>query len=433
MSPAPARWRLTSNRRGFAVIAGGTALGQAILVVSSPILSRIYSPAAFGLFATFTSIASILGVVAAARLEMAVPIVADEVEARRVVESALGLTFLVGAVGAVAGALIGPWVTVLNGLGDWLWLVPPAAAAAAAFLVLNQWAVRKASFGAIGRRNTIRALVTVVVQVAAGLAGLRMGGIIIGVVAGNVVGAFVMLGGSGVSARAFVTGISHLGSVLSDYQSLCIKLSIAGFFNIAGTQFPVVLFATWFDREQVGWLGLTQRTLTLPIGLVGTAAAQVYLSVLSDAARGGRDIAPLFRRASRTLGAVGLLGAGVLAASGPWLFRSVFGAPWEEAGEYARLLSVGAAMQLVAVPLSQTLIVAGRTTLQLTWDVGRFVFVCAAMAIVHLVTGKASDVVAVLGASLALSYVIQWWLCARTVREWRPMPLSRNQSTIDDP
>jgi len=44
--------------KGTFSIAGGTALGQLLLVASSPILTRLYDPTAMGMFGLFVSCVS---------------------------------------------------------------------------------------------------------------------------------------------------------------------------------------------------------------------------------------------------------------------------------------------------------------------------------------------------------------------------------------
>jgi O-antigen/teichoic acid export membrane protein len=50
----------------------GTAIAQAIPIGISPILTRIYTPDNFGVFAIFFSITTIFGTIASARYELAV-------------------------------------------------------------------------------------------------------------------------------------------------------------------------------------------------------------------------------------------------------------------------------------------------------------------------------------------------------------------------
>ena len=67
-----------SFARNVAVLAGGTALGQGLAVLASPLLTRLYTPSGFGVLAAYTSIFSILLVVVALRYELAIPLPEDD-------------------------------------------------------------------------------------------------------------------------------------------------------------------------------------------------------------------------------------------------------------------------------------------------------------------------------------------------------------------
>jgi O-antigen/teichoic acid export membrane protein len=58
--------------RSVAVVTAGSALGQGLVVASAPLLTRLYTPADFGVLAVYGSIVSLVAVVAALRYEFAI-------------------------------------------------------------------------------------------------------------------------------------------------------------------------------------------------------------------------------------------------------------------------------------------------------------------------------------------------------------------------
>ena len=64
--------------------------------------------------------------------------------------------------------------------------------------------------------------------------------------------------------------------------------------------------------------------------------------------------------------------AAVLLTLGPWLFALVFGAEWEPAGRFARLLALPIAAQFVVVPLAVLLNALGRIRQYSIWQVAYF-------------------------------------------------------------
>ena len=67
------RARSSTFLGGMLTIAGGNALGQALTVAVSPVLTRIYSPTDFGVLAVQVSLLSIILIFAGLRYEFATP------------------------------------------------------------------------------------------------------------------------------------------------------------------------------------------------------------------------------------------------------------------------------------------------------------------------------------------------------------------------
>lgn len=413
--------RLSSNRRSVLSIFTGIAAGQLLALLAAPLLSRLYGPVDFGIFATCSAIVMTIGTVAALRLELAIPLPERDQDAYGLATLGLLSSTIVGLLCAagiltfgddVAAALAQP------GLMPWLWLVPPGVAAVGYYAALNQLAIRKQRFVAIGRRSLLQSIALVVSQMSLGSAGLRPGGLVVGLTVGQVVSAASLLPGSGLrtpearSARVR----KPLLALLKRYRRFPLILGPSGLLNVLGLQLPVLLLAAWYGGSVAGWMGLTQRILAVPVTLIGTAVAQVYVSEIARAVRTDLPAAAkLFRRASVSLLLLSIpLLAGLLLL-GPQLFSVVFGPEWKTSGQYAQALAVGLAAQLVAAPLSQTLIVLERQMLQLAFDIIRVVAIFVVILAVKLADGTALTAVWAAGVTLALTYVLLWALSSTSL------------------
>jgi O-antigen/teichoic acid export membrane protein len=417
--------RLSSSRRGALAIVGGTAGGQALALASAPVLSRLYSPSDFGIFTVLTSLVAIVGTVAALRFELAVPLPEKERDAHGLVALGLmstGVTFVVTSlVVAFAGSRLAQAFDQPN-LMPWLWCVPLTSTVMGAYLVLNQLAIRHRRYGAIGRRNLLQSVAMVATQLVAGLTSFKAGGLILGLGVGQATSAVSLVKGSGLfSVEAREGRERHrLSQTARRYRRFPLLLAPSGLLNVMGLQLPVVLIAYWYGTSVAGWMGLTQRVLSLPVMLVGTAIAQVYLAELARAARD--DLARahrLFLVASQRLLVVAIVAAAGLVVLGPRLFGLVFGDEWRTSGQYAQALAVSLAAQLVAVPVSQTLIVFERQTTQLGWDAGRLALMAGAVSACYLLGGSAIAAIWTYGVSSALAYVVSWGLSLQTIDRTR--------------
>lgn len=418
-----ARSRLGTGGRGVLSIATPTVGGQLLLLVTAPVLARLYGPADFGVFTVVATLATMLGAVAALRFEQAVPLPAREHDAYGLVALGLGAALLTGAAGTVVVAAAGDAVAAAFGqprLRSWLWAVPPTAAAMGALLVLNQLAIRHRRYGAIGRRNLLQSVSMLLTQLGTGAAGLRPGGLVLGLGIGQVAGTLMLLPGArlGDPGVRRARGWRQLCDTAHRYRRFPLVLAPSGLLNALGLQLPVLLIALWYGDAVAGWLGLAQRVLAAPATLLGAAVAQVYLGEFARAARGDVERArSIFLRASRKLALIAVPAAAVVIVAAPSAFTVLFGAAWANGGAYAQALAVGTAAHFVASPLSQTVVVLGRPGRQFAWDAGRLLLVTGAVLGTALAGAPARYAVWAFGVAAAVAYAVSWLVSLRTVTD----------------
>lgn len=409
--------------RGVIAIGGGTLFAQVVLTGASPLISRIYSPAEVGIYTVVASVAAILGGVASLRFDFAIPLPERERDAYGVV--ALGLiSVIVTTLGATAILLLFgvPLTRAFNqpNLMPWLLLGPVAAGCQGMQRVLNQLAVRHRRYRSIATRNVFRAVVTSVSQVGLGLVGFKAGGLVLGLGAGNVAGSMALLSGSRLRAPEARDGRSlpSLHGLLRRYRKFPLMLAPSGLLNVLGNQAPILLISYHFGSAVTGWLGLTQTVLALPVALLGQAVAQVYLGEIARAKRSGdRAYGALFGKTSRNLGIVAGLMTAFLVGLAPVLFPFVFGSNWVVSGEYARILAPAFGLQLLVVPLSQTLVVSGRQGRQFMWDGGRLLITAVSVLTAASLGASATQTVIIFSAASAAAYCVLWLMARSAVRE----------------
>ena len=399
----------------------GTAGGQLIGLAAAPLLTRIYSPADFGVYTVVFAAASTLGTVAALRFELAVPLPEREEDTHCLIVLGLWSVLSTAVLGTALVGWVGKPLSVVFGqpnLMPWLWFVPVVASIIGTFVLLNQVAIRHRRYSAIARRNVLQALVLGLTQIVSGLAGLRPGGMVLGVGVGQAAGALSLLFGGNfryADLRAAAT-VSRLKAVAARYRRFPLVLAPSGLLNVAGLQVPVLVISFRYGPEVAGWLGLSQRVLGLPVMLIGASVAQVYIAELAQVVRERSSPAPrLFFTATVRLGVLAAVLVVALVSFGPWLFELVFGSSWQPSGRFAQVLALSLGAQLVATPLSQTLIVFQRQFVQLGWDAGRLVVAAGATLICSLAGGDALQAVLAFSLASACCYAVSWTLSWRAI------------------
>jgi O-antigen/teichoic acid export membrane protein len=412
---------LTTGGKGFLAIFAGTATGQLLAILASPLITRLFSPSDFGILSIVSALALTVTPLASLRFELAIPLARDGVPVRALIGlamSAVLISLVLGTLLLVVASVFCDDLSMEPQLRNWLWVVPALASSMALFQILNVLAIRQARYTAIARRNILQASTMIAVQLLAGLLGYRVGGLLGGLLVGQVVGTVSLLSGAHLLERRRRPRLTagELGSSLRRYKKFPLLLAPAGFLNSLGVQAPLLLIAYWYGGAAAGWFGLTQRVLAVPAMLVGQAVAQVFLSEIAEARRTGsnRELA-IFAAASKRLGLVGFAGSVLVIAIAPSAFESVFGPQWRESGLMAQALAITLAAQLLASPVSQTLIVYERTAVQLAWDTARLVVVVATILISAANGHSLMFTVWAYGIASTIAYLISWELSRRSI------------------
>ena len=175
-STSRVRWTLPGGvfARHVVTLASGTAMGQLLLVLALPVLTRLYSPADYGALAVYSATLTVLLVLVSLRFEVAIPLPEDD----QVAGSLLALSLLsLAAVTLVVSVLV--WLTgdalvaraKVPALRPYLWLIPIGLAGGGAFQALSYWAIRRRAFGRIARAKVSQGVGQVATQIGLGLAG----------------------------------------------------------------------------------------------------------------------------------------------------------------------------------------------------------------------------------------------------------------------
>jgi len=341
--------------RHVMTLASGTAVGQVLLVLSLPVLTRLYSPADYGALAVYASTLTVLLVVASLRFELAIPLPEDDSVAGSLLALSLlslaAVTALVGLMVWLAGAALVARAKV-PALQPYLWLIPIGLAGAGVFQALSYWAIRRRAFSRIARAKVSQGVGQVAVQVGLGIARAGAPGLLIGDVVGRVAG------GGGVTllalrdrAFAHVTRESIAAAALR-YRRFPLLMTPSGLLNIGSLQLPSILFAAGFGAAAAGLYALSYKMLVLPTMLVAQAVGQVFLSRAAAVSTEPARLRALADRTALALFAGGLPVFCAMAIGGPEIVSAVMGAQWEQAGRYAQILAPWFALWLVSNPLS---------------------------------------------------------------------------------
>jgi O-antigen/teichoic acid export membrane protein len=408
-----------ASRPNFSVdvlkLVTGTTFAQILTIIASPVLTRLFSPEAFGLLAIFTSITKVLGVVACLRYEFAIMLPDDERDAVNLLGLCIAIVTGISLLALPFFIIFEPViVSVLNapGLTGYLWLVSPFVFVSGLFIALNYWNSRTRRYGRLSVARILSSVAITGGQLAAGAAGMATGGALIGASAlGQGVGTAVL--GAQIlrdDRQRFANHLSfaRVRAVLVRYKRFPLYDSWSALLNVSSWQLPSLLLPIFFSPTQVGYYALAFRLIVLPMDLIGSAIQQVFFQRASNAERAG-NLGELTESVFTVLLRIGLFPMLTLALIGQELFTLVFGAAWSEAGVYTQLLAVWAVVWFISAPLSTIYMVQEKQAFGLQINIANFVTRFAALVTGGLL-GSARLAILLFGVS---GIAVYGFLCIR--------------------
>nr|WP_256386365.1 oligosaccharide flippase family protein [Salinibacterium sp. UTAS2018] len=396
---------------GVSRILLGSLVGQGAILLVSPFLTRLYSPADFGALAVVTAISAVLGNVVTLSWERAIVLPEDDNRAKDIVLlGVISVSFLVSALALVA------YLTqeTLSHLFDsevfliYWWLVPVTVGALGFYTIASSWLVRRQEYPSLAIRNAVQGVSQASSSIILGLSGVGSLGLISSVAVGRIAALVGMVRFQKMpSSRRRELKVAALR-----YKRFPLVNMWSRVLNSLGLQLPVILIVALYGSVEAGLYALTLRVLAAPVGIVADAVSQYFEgSFASQNREGGLGLRHMLSTFAFRLLAVAALPAVTVAVAGPLLFQLVFGAEWATAGFYAQLLVISYFAQFVVSPISRALVILEYQGTQLAWDASRLAATSAAV----LLSWVASDNFVVCAVALAsvqtLWYAVLFFLC----------------------
>jgi len=395
--------------RNVVTLMTGTIFAQALMILVAPILTRLYSPDDFGVYALFTSIASIITVFACLSYDFAIVLPEQDKDAANVLGLSIlaclgvcGLTLLIVAFfhNQVTNLFNAPNLSIC------LWFIPLSVLGAGLFKAFNYWSTRRKQFKRLAARQITQSTITSATQIGIGVTSyVGPGGLISGLIIGQLVATGRLAWQIGKDEGKFLKlsiSYKNLKRMAIRYKKFPLYNSWSGLFNTASTMLPALLLGYFFNPAVVGFYALGQRVLSLPMGVIGGSIAQVFYPRATKAERDG-DLSIVTLDMFERLLAIGFVPLMLIVIVAPDLFTLVFGERWWTAGQYVRWLSLWLFFQFISSPLSTIYYVKGRQRALLLFNVVMFLM----RFLVIIVGGSRGDVILtifLLGLIGAISY-----------------------------
>ena len=342
----------------------GTTIAQAIPIAISPILTRIYTPEDFGIFAIYMSVASILSVMATGRYELAIMLPKKDEDAINIVALSLIISFLVSFIVLLIVFLFNASITALLGnpeISSWLYFIPLSVLLTGIYQSFNYWSNRKKQYKRLATSRVLQSGTTASSNLAMGFSSFGSGGLIGSSLLGQGVASFVL--GRMIfkedrnrfkeikKLKIFALGRRYVKFPKFDIPS--------AFIYTLYSNMAVIFFTKFFEASISGFYFFANRILKTPFSFFISAFSDVFYQKLSKTTD-VKVISTEINHFSLRLLKVTLIPFLLIVYSSYFYVKPIFGEKWEDLYIYIEIFALPIYIGLLLAPYGHVLKIINR-------------------------------------------------------------------------
>lgn len=330
----------------------GTVIAQAIPVVCSPILTRIYLPEDFGSWTLFISVASLFNVIATARYELAIVLPEKDDDAYQILGLSIGISLLMGVITAllllVLTYILLPAISGIVGTpisihvsSVFFFLIPIMVILTGIYNSFNYWSTRQKTYKKNALSRIALSVSNMIIALVLGYYFHIKEGLVWGLIVGQMVALFILIAQNTNELNILYESLrwEKIRKNMKEYSNLPKYNSPHAFLDIVHNNIIIFFVEHFFGKHMLGLYGFTFRILKTPASLIGSAASQVFFQQASKMHSEGKDLRNMLWNIYKKLLIAGVPAFVFLILFAPAAFAFFFGEEWRMAGIIAQCIS----------------------------------------------------------------------------------------------
>jgi O-antigen/teichoic acid export membrane protein len=350
----------------------GTTIAQAIPIAISPILTRIYTPEDFGMFALYMSIASIFATIATGRYELAIMLPKKNEDAINIVFLSIAIAFIVSLISFIIIFIFNNQITTLlknPKVSDWLYFIPLTVLLTGLYQSFNYWSNRQKQYRRLAISRVIQSSGTASTNLAMGFNGFTTSGLIAGSLVGQAIATSVLVKMVWKEDSKLLHHINCLKmfALLKKHKKLPLLNSPNALIDGVRLSGINILIAKYFTTATLGQFSLAWKMVQTPLGLLGGSLSQVFFQKVASAKK--NELFNIVKKfiAKATLIAVPIFL--IIFLFSVDIFTFIFGDDWSLAGRSASIMAPWLFLNFISSPLSTLFIVLNKQEIVLVFSI----------------------------------------------------------------
>ncbi|MBE8564348.1 oligosaccharide flippase family protein [Vibrio sp. OPT20] len=351
----------------------GTVIAQAIPIAISPILTRLYTPSDFGVFALYSSILAIISLVCTGRYELSIMLPKKDSDAKILIMISILISLFISL---VLGLLLlffheqlFLYVSIPRELYLWIYISPITVFVMAVFQSLTIWSSRKKKFNISAHSKIVRSGMIASSQLGfssffTGSFGLTAGGFL-----GQVVATIYLLIKSKLYAFDFKKKpqSTKVIALLKRHKKLPLYNLPNAFIDGVRLLGINYLIGMLFSSTILGYFSLAWRMVQAPLMMISASISPVLFQKMATVQ--GDELANIVRNFIIKTFLLGMPVFSFIYFFSETIFMVIFGDDWKLAGEIASILSPWLFLNLISSPISSVFIVKNKQSIMLIFSV----------------------------------------------------------------
>ena len=334
----------------FTILLSGGALAQLISGILSPIISRLYTPESFGIFAVYLSIGGFFSLLASARYELAIMLPKEDEDSWSVFIISAVIVIIVSVISLLLVFIFGKKIMYflkVHGNYKAILFAPLSVLMTGLYNISTYWLLRNKKFKYIAASKIVQSTTQSLSQIL--MKGLNSFGLILGQIIGITSSCFFLLGKLSKRPSFISERIKKNLYLYSNFPKYNLPLAF-----IDGIRSNAITFIVsyLFNSTYLGIYFFAMKVLTIPTLLFGGNISQIYFQRSSERIRKGGNIKSMTYKLLLLLIIISAPLFIIIFLFGPVIFSFIFGNQWKEAGKFAKVLSPYIFLSFIASSLS---------------------------------------------------------------------------------
>ena len=411
---------LSSFTRNILTLVSGTVLAQALPIMVSPILTRIYSPEEFGILALYMAVISVFSSIATARYELAVILPKKESDSLAIVILCLLVSIFIGLVLFVLILIWGADFSKAVGnpeLSNWLYWAPLTVVLVAVYNTLRYYNNRFDNFKNVASSAVWKSLVMTLVNLVYGLVKKGAAGLIIGFSLSFLAGSVNLsrtLKKVSKDLKAVTRGrVKAMAMRYSEFPKFSAPSILT---NVIAMNANNVFTSFMFNVKTLGFYSFCNQILGAPVSVISQSVSQAFLNEAKKSKESYGDAQAIFKATVKKLFLISTPIFLLVFFFSELLFAFFFGEEWSVAGTYARILTPLFWARFIVVPVSIATSVFEQERQIFIWQIGFLIISLALFGITFSLKLEVLTFLKLYSLVLTIHYFILLWVLNKVVR-----------------